>query len=1637
LVVLAGFASEARALEILHLYQASEYARALGQANGLKITADGVVYVSSEANGSLLKFDGDKVDTVSLSPSIFEDKGLAGIDTLADGRLVVLNEASSKIAILGPQFNPDRIFSRSGRGPGEIGYPRAVAASANNSIYVGDFRGRQISVFNHQGLYLRSFGDDDLGAPTQVGIDAEENIYVLDESSQISIFDSDGHLIERITPRELQPLFDRVPEFSAMTADSGGTLYLANRVNGRVAVFDWRNRKLLAQFGRLGPSRGQYLAISQLSVNDQGQIAILDNRNQKVEVLQLEKIETASPVGRDRFEFVSATEAACDLQANYGENGSLCVRPDDGGIVILSDEGTELGKFASQVKSPGALYVGRQAVAILEGNQLHGYSLNGDRLFTTGRFGIGAGAFEKPADVFIHGGKYYVSDKGNNRIQVFSADGQYIEQIEGQKNGERLFSEPGALVVDSQGNIYVADDDGSGAIRVIDKQHRLMATITGENGSRDKIERIYSMDIDLQDRLYVLAGTDFNDYGVQVFEHLQPYRYFGAEGDNDTLAFFEEATSISVSSGASNSLVVNDSARRKQFRFRLLEYPDSAFGLNVAADRKEIELSWSSSQSPLIARYDIEAARDQDGPFRTIATSSDTSLTLDLKQAGDYDWFRIVSVSALDLRATPSAARKNQFRTIDALYNRGDYTQAAKLAEKLLRIAPFNGDVRDLLAMSLFNLKEYTRAVDEFERLAKVESYRDKAVRYQIRSLIELGQFIEARALVEEQLERKSADIETYLVCTRLDLELSDYIDAVNCAEDGLDKYPQHAELRYLLGRSYIAAGLPADGLIAYRAIAESHPDEIDIRLKIANDLYSLGRYEDALGHYEAVASARPDLGEASVGKARALLNLGRDEEAKSIASKLSGNRETRSEGYYLLGKIAARQEKYKEAILRLTRSVKENPGVADAWYSIASAYAAISQQANAVEALAEGIEHNPDAFDLYRLAGKMELEREHYTDASSYLDKAVGLNPQSLQAQRLYASALLATRNYRSAAIHADAAARLAPKNVDVLVLQADIANQQGKIGSAIEYLKNAIGIDSASPELQYRIGRVYLDANLFDASRKHLERAAAIRPDWAAPHIALGDLYSKRRRFDDAVAAFEKAVEIEPTDENRALLNVAFAERKKSLEFKNNTPQLLLSDLNLQRVFSAAYKKYQAEPIGSIKVKNVGGTEFGNLRLSFQIKEFMDFPSTVEIPKIAANEVVEIPIKATFNNRILEVDEDTGVQVEVRLGYQRDGQKDDISLTQAMTIYGKNAIVWADPNMIGSFVTPKDDTLRNYVRQVVNTYQPEPGPLNDKLIAAMSYFSSLTASGTNYIADPNTPFAQLRDDQIDYVQFPRETLRLKSGDCDDLSVLISAGLENLGIRTAFVEVPQHLFLMFDTGLKAEDADSISHDHSLLAFKDGHVWIPLEATMINTNFNEAWAEGARKYHAAEAGNKLGIIDLRQAWKEYKPVTLRKANYTIDLPQPRRTENLVRQARQRLLAKRVERLILPYQAMVANNPQNIDARLQIAILYTRYGLYADAEIAFEALNELAPENSAVITNQGNLYLLQENYARAAENYARAVELDADDGGIWMNLSIAQYKAGELTKARNSFRNAVELDAELQQTYEAYGKLLNQ
>ena len=274
-----------------------------------------------------------------------------------------------------------------------------------------------------------------------------------------------------------------------------------------------------------------------------------------------------------------------------------------------------------------------------------------------------------------------------------------------------------------------------------------------------------------------------------------------------------------------------------------------------------------------------------------------------------------------------------------------------------------------------------------------------------------------------------------------------------------------------------------------------------------------------------------------------------------------------------------------------------------------------------------------------------------------------------------------------------------------------------------------------------------------------------------------------------------------------------------------------------------------------------------------------------------------------------------------------------------------------------------------------------------------------------------------------------------MKSGDCDDLSVLLSAGFENLGIETALVDVPGHLFLMFNTRVAEKHKDSISLQEDLLVIREGEVWLPLESTMIASSFSEGWAEGAKKYHAAQKAGTLKLIPLKQAWARNMPVTLAPANYAIEIPSIDKVGPIIDRERRILVTKSLDRLILPYRTLLLSNPADQVARLQIAIIYAQNGLHDQAFREFDRLLELNPKNSEAHNNRGNIYYTLNEYDRALDAYLYAEELDPADGGIKMNLALTHYKRGRLKEAAEKYREAVSVSKGLANDYKSFEKLL--
>jgi hypothetical protein len=107
------------------------------------------------------------------------------------------------------------------------------------------------------------------------------------------------------------------------------------------------------------------------------------------------------------------------------------------------------------------------------------------------------------------------------------------------------------------------------------------------------------------------------------------------------------------------------------------------------------------------------------------------------------------------------------------------------------------------------------------------------------------------------------------------------------------------------------------------------------------------------------------------------------------------------------------------------------------------------------------------------------------------------------------------------------------------------------------------------------------------------------------------------------------------------------------------------------------------------------------------------------------------------------------------------------------------------------------------------------------------------------------------------------------------------------LGIETAFITIPGHIYAAFDTGLKSGEPKAEDPFYPFLAASSrflieqgGKLWMPVEITAAPRDFTEALRIGAREWRqnaGAPDGNTPGtraLYPTRESWALYPPVSV-------------------------------------------------------------------------------------------------------------------------------------------------------------------
>ncbi len=479
-------------------------------------------------------------------------------------------------------------------------------------------------------------------------------------------------------------------------------------------------------------------------------------------------------------------------------------------------------------------------------------------------------------------------------------------------------------------------------------------------------------------------------------------------------------------------------------------------------------------------------------------------------------------------------------------------------------------------------------------------------------------------------------------------------------------------------------------------------------------------------------------------------------------------------------------------------------------------------------------------------------------------------------------------------------------------------------------------------------------------------------------------------------------------------------------------NRPPLDIEVVKLENVFSNSYKMYERDGIGTIRLTNNTDKKMEKIRVSFLLKNFMDFSTENKILKLMPGSSEELPLKAVFNNSILTMTEDSSVQALIEASYFENGKKVTYSHNATVNVYDKHRLTWDERERFAAFVTPKDPPVLNLARSIVGEYRET----KDEAQLAAALFDALGVFGLTYIQDPSNPYqvSSGKEQTVDYIQFPRETLERKSGDCDDLVAVYSAGLESMGINTRVLEVPGHMLMMFDTRIPAE-GDGYTMNN-LYVINEGTLWVPVETTLVGNSFIKAWEKGSETYYKYK-DDGLTMLDIHPAWETYKPASLPDSDWkasglnraTIEKKFPGDILSVLKISSQTKTRR--------YLDIIKDKPNDVDAHLQVGIILAKIGDRKEAMKYFEKVLSLDAKNASAHNNRGNLYMIDDKYQDAVKAYDAAAKLSPKDPHILVNLARAYKRLGNTKQAKATFINAKKLDRNVQVQYRALAlELLN-
>ena len=392
--------------------------------------------------------------------------------------------------------------------------------------------------------------------------------------------------------------------------------------------------------------------------------------------------------------------------------------------------------------------------------------------------------------------------------------------------------------------------------------------------------------------------------------------------------------------------------------------------------------------------------------------------------------------------------------------------------------------------------------------------------------------------------------------------------ELVTLLRKDIKEAPEDAAPYKMLGQVYSRQSNRAEAIQMYEKVVELTPDDSDAYKELGR-LYDRQRlHDEAISAYQKAIELKPDEFFIYSQLARAYANTGQTEEILTLADALK-KRCRDGNSYSQLGEVYMTAQMHDEAIEAYKKAVKLSP---QSYHSsrLANAYEkagrneeadAIYEKATDPDLLYRGLRMYRERGDLDKLlevakkilkspAQSYRRALQELIDGYSHagrLDELITTfqeelkkKPRDANAYKILGEVYKRQGDQSKAMEMYEKAAILAPSDREVQRNLGELYSSQSMHEKAISAYKKAIQLQPGYTSLYPRLAEAYASVGKTEAALKLADDLKKrMRTDdprgQAYTQATLGDIYVAAEHYDEAIEAYQKAMELEPRNQRR----------------------------------------------------------------------------------------------------------------------------------------------------------------------------------------------------------------------------------------------------------------------------------------------------------------------------------------------------------------------------------------------------------------------------------------------------------------------------------------------------------------------